>query len=139
MKLKLLHHKVRSWKNTANQQIMSNYYLKHDPEIIIINAHGINNPHRNVKLFQYSSYTKNKTLHAGVSIFIKNIPHTFFHKTSNSNILAATIQTIHGNLIIITLYRPPRDQYLPLMELKNYLEANIPILIAADAIIIFWP
>ena len=43
---------------TTNQQILSNYDM-----IQKLYAHGITNSHRNIKLFQYPSYAKNRTLH----------------------------------------------------------------------------
>ena len=91
--------------------MMSNYLLKEDPDIITLNSHSITNPDKNVKLVNYSAYTKNKQMDSGVAILIKkDIPHTFHINTSNNNILAATVQTKQGKLKIITFYLPPKQK-----------------------------
>ena len=133
MRLHLIHHNVRSWANFCNVQILSNYYLKSNPDIITINSHGITQQHKNVKLLHYSGYTKNKQLQSGVAILIKShIQHTFHTNTTNNNIMAATIHTTQGKITIITLYRPPRDDFLPLMDLQKFLNFNNPTIIIAD-------
>ena len=114
--------------------MMSNFFLKEDPDIITINSHSITNPDKNVKLVNYSAVTKNKHMDSGVAILIKkDILHTFHTDTSNNNILAASVQTKHGKIKIITFYRPPRQKDLPLMDLNNLTDHNIPTLILADA------
>ena len=46
--------------------------------------------------------------------------------------MAATILTTKGKVIVITFYRPPRDNFLPLIDLQNYLDYNNPTIIVAD-------
>ena len=122
MKLHLIHHNVRSWANFSKAQLLSNYYLKNDPDVITINSHGLVQPNKNVKLLHYSAYTKNKQLNSGVAMLIKaNIQHTFHTNTNNNNIMAATIYTSGGKVTIVTFYRPPRDNFLPLMDLQHFL------------------
>ena len=71
---------------------------------------------------------------SGVAVLIKkDIPHTFHTDTFSNNILAATIQTKQGKMKIITFYRPPRQKDLPLMDINNLVDHNIPTLILADA------
>ena len=125
---------MRHWTNSHNINMMSNYLLKEDPDVIAINAHSITKSDRNVKLVKYSAFTKNKQKDSGVALLIKkDIPHTYHSNTFNNNILAATIQTKQGKMKIITFYRPPRQKNLPLMDINNLLEQHIPTLILADA------
>ena len=61
-----------------------------------------------------------------------NLQHTFHTNTSNKNIMAATIYTMNGKITIITYYRPPRDNFLPLLDLQKFLNYNNPTIIVAD-------
>ena len=116
MKIKIIHLNVRHWINTHKINMMSNYFLKEDPDIITLNAHSIIKSDKNVKLVNYSAFTKNKQIDRGITILIKkDIPHTFHTDTYNNNVLAVTKQTRQGKMRIITFYRPPRQKDLPLM------------------------
>ena len=133
MRIHLIHQNVRCWSNYTNAQILSNYYLSKDPDVITINGHSISQQHKNIKLLNYSGFTKNKQAHSGVAILIKsNIQHIFHTNTFNKNIMAATIYTMKGKVTIITFYRPPRDNFLPLMDLQSLLNLNNPTIILAD-------
>ena len=134
MRVHLIHHNVRSWSNFSNAQTLSNYYLKNDPDVITINGHSITQQHKNVKLLNYSGYTQNEQLYSGVAILVKsNIQHNFHTNTSNKNTMEATIYTSKGKLTVVTFYRPPRDNFLPLMDLQHFLNFNNPTIIVADA------
>ena len=39
MKLGLIHHNVRNWGYNKHQ--LANYYLKHNPDVITLNSHGL--------------------------------------------------------------------------------------------------
>ena len=58
MRIKIIHYNVRHWINTHKINIMSNYLLKEDPDIITLNAHTITKPDKNIKLVNYSALTK---------------------------------------------------------------------------------
>lgn len=134
MKLTVLHHNVRNWTNNTNININSNYYLQNSPDIITLNSHSITEQGKNIKLFNYTGYTKNRTQHAGVAILVKSgIPHTFHTKTTNQNIMAVTISTNKGQVTIVTFYRAPRDDFLPLSDLQTFLNFGNPTLITTDA------
>ena len=134
MRLKILHLNVRHWNNPANINIFSNYFLQENLDIITIKSHSITRADKNVKLANYSGYTKNKEIHAGVAILIKKeIPHSFHMNTSNKNFMTVTLKTNQGDLTIITFYKPPRQKNLPLMDINNILQINNPTLILADA------
>ena len=134
MKIKIIHLNVKHWINTNNINMMSNYFLREDPDIITLNAHSITKSDKNVKLVNYSAVTKNKEMDSGIAILVKkDIPHSFHTDTYNNNILAVTIQTRQDRMRIITFYRPPRQKDLPLMDLNNLIQHNRPTLILADA------
>ena len=127
MKLKIIHHNVRLWNNPDNINQNSNYYIQEDADIITINLHDITKQDKYVKLHEYSAYTKNKERNSGVAILIKhNIIHTFHHITTNKNTLAATVNTSHGKITIITFYRPPRHKFLPILDIQKFLNYNNP-------------
>ena len=99
MRLQLIYKNVRNWTNFTNAQIMSNYYIKIDPDVITINGHSITQQNKNVKLLNYSGFTKNKQAHSGVVILMKSkIQHIFHTNTTNKNIMAATIFTTKGKI-----------------------------------------
>ena len=47
--------------------------------------------------------------------------------------MAATIYTTEGKFTVVTFYRPFRDNFLPLLDLQNFLNFNNPTLIIADS------
>lgn len=56
---------------------LTNTYLEINPDIILINSHGLTD-NKNIKIIGYNSYSKNiyNELHDGISILIKeNIKH----------------------------------------------------------------
>ena len=61
-----------------------------------------------------------------------NIQYTFHTNTTNKNIMATTIYTTRGKITIVTFYRPPRDNFLPLTDLQNFVNYNNHTLIVAD-------
>ena len=134
MRLKLIHHNVRAWTNPIHINENSRHYLKEDANIITINSHSITALDKNVKLFGYSGYTKNKERHAGVVILVKQyIPHTFQHKRTDKSTLAVTISTHHGKITIMTFYRPPRQEHLPILDIQHILNQGNPTVILTDA------
>ena len=134
MSIKIIHHNVRNWVNPSHINELCNYYITQDPHIITINSHSIIKADKFVKLFGYSGYTKHKQRAAGVAMLIKhNIPHTFHTDTINDNIMAATINSTHGKITIVTFYRPPRQDTLPLTDIIHFLNYNNPTIILTDA------
>ena len=117
-----------------HKNVLSNIYLKEDPEIVTINSHGITNLDNHVKLFNYSGFTQNREQNAGVAILVKSsIPHTFHSNTVNQNIMAVSLFLNQVKITIVTYYRPPRQNALPLVDLKKFLDYGNPTLILADA------
>ena len=131
-KLTIIHLNVHHW--TTNKHNYSNYFLKHNPDIITINSHSITNTNNTIKLLGYKTYIKNYENNAGVAILIKhNIQHTPHTDTLDKNTLSLTVQTNSGNIQILTFYRPPREDHLPLSDIFHATQTQNPLLIFADA------
>lgn len=133
MKLDIIHHNVRHWDNGKN--ILANYYLKHNPDVISINSHGLNPANGEfVKLFSYSNKTSGTGKHSGAAILTKSyIPHTNHRVDMDPNSLYTIINTNMGKIVIFTFYRPCRMQMLPLIDIQKVLDLNLPTLIVTDA------
>ena len=132
MRLDLIHHNVRNWGIHKNN--LSNYYLKHNPDIISINSHGLNtDKDQFLKIFSYSNLTSGTGLHAGTALLCKtNLKHAHFTPNMDNNSLYSIIHTDLGKILIFSLYRPPRINALPLIDIKNALNLGLPTLILGD-------
>ena len=127
MRLDIIHHNVRHWGQHKND--LSNYYLKHNPDIISVNSHGLNtNTNKFVKIFSYLNLTSGTEPHAGAALLTRtNLKHAHFKSTMDPNSLYSIIHTEHGKILIYSLYRPPRINALPLIDIKNALNLGLPL------------
>ena len=69
--MKIIQHNVQAWTfNRRNE--LSNYYMKEDPDIILLNSTCQTDQNR-IKIFGYNVHQRNKwnENHAGVAIAIK--------------------------------------------------------------------
>ena len=127
-RLKIIQHNVRHWN--THKINLSNTYLSLDPDIILLNSHGVRNSEQ-IKIFNYDVITKNSNneINDGVSIAIKS--HLKYKVINNfiSECLAIKMQTNSGEIIIATIYLPPRRPYLPMQDVLNLLNYNIPVYI----------
>ena len=131
--LNIISHNIRAWTQN-NKNELSNYYLTNNPDIVAMQSHGIRDQTKYIKLFGFSGHTSGNEAHSGVATLTKyNIKHTFHSNTWDINTLATTIETTRGPICVINFYRPPRQDYLPLMELQRHLDRDIPTLILTDA------
>lgn len=132
MGLKIIHHNVLHWRNHRHQ--LSNYYLREDPDVITINGHCITREEDKIKLLGYHCVTKNLQHHSGVAILVKKtLRHQVETATTNDNFIWATIHTDEGPLTVATFYKPPRDDFLPLLDLQAVLGLGHPTVVLADA------
>ena len=133
MRLKICHHNVRHWG--IHKNMLSNYYISNNFDIVTINSHGLNTENKEfLKIFGYSNITTGNELHAGTAILIKSkYIHTHYKSNIDKNSAYSIIQTDKGKILIYTFYRPPRVNLLPLMEIKKILQLNIPVLILTDS------
>ena len=133
MKLDIIHHNVRHWGSDKN--LLSNYYLQSNPDIITINSHGLDSTKGQfLKLFNYSNKTSGSGMATGAAILTKScIKHTNYKADYDNNTLYTIIETNIGKIAIFTFYSPPRFNWLPLTDLQNVLNLNIPTIILTDA------
>lgn len=129
--LKIIQHNVLNWTTRKNNLI--NTYKSINPEIVLINIHGLKN-NENLKIHGYSSYTKNiyNELNDGTSILIKE---NLKHKIKDdflTNTIEIIIQTSLGDISIATNYLPPRRPYLPYPDFHKLINNNIPTYIIGD-------
>lgn len=133
MRLNICHHNVRHWG--IHKNMLSNYYISNDFDIITINSHGLNTNNKEfLKIFGYSNITTGNELHAGTAILIKSkYSHTHYKSNIDNNTSYSIINTDKGKILIFTFYRPPRVNLLPLIEIKRVLQFQIPVIILTDA------
>ncbi|KAK4292901.1 hypothetical protein Pmani_034362 [Petrolisthes manimaculis] len=129
--VKVIQHNVLHWRERKTD--LANIYRKIDPDIILINSHGIpdNKP---LHLSQYRIHRKNTTnTHTdGTAIAIK---HNIQHKIIDnfiSDTLAVEIDTSTGKIIIATLYQPPARPYIPIPDFLQLFRRNTPVYMLAD-------
>lgn len=129
--LTIIQHNVRNW--SSNKYIYYNAYKSIDPDIILINEHGMRNSNQ-IKLFNYDTYQTNKKneKNDGVAIAVKK---TIKHRLIDDFIqefLAVKIETTLGEIIIATTYLPPRRPYLPIIDFQRIMNYNQPTYILGD-------
>ena len=130
-RLKIVQHNVLCW-NTHKHDI-TNTYLETDPDVILINAHGLTDNNR-IHIHNYNVYQSNKTntLHDGVAIAIKQqIPHKI-HDNYTSEMMSVQIQTSAGDILLATLYTPPRRPNPPVNDFLKIANSHLPAYILAD-------
>lgn len=112
---------------------LTNTYLKLNPDIVLINSHGITD-NMPIKIQGYQSYTINKLneIHDGIAILIKNnIKHTIQDEFI-TNVLQVTIETTLGKISLATTYLPPRRPYLPYPDIHKLASNHHPTYLLAD-------
>ena len=69
---------------------------------------------------------------AGVAIAIKKTIKYKAIDDFNDDILGIELLTSKGPIIILTNYSPPRRNFIPIGEIENILQKNIPVYFAGD-------
>ena len=130
MKLNICHHNVRHWG--LHKNMLSNYYLSHDFDIITINSHGLNSENREfIKIFGYSNITTGNELHAASAILIKSkYIHTNYRSNIDKNSSYSIINTDKGKILIFTFYRPSTVELnsYPLWKFRGYYNSIFQLL-----------
>ena len=130
-RLKVVQHNVHTWGTRKFD--LSNTYRHIDPDVILINSHGLRNDAR-LKIPGYRVHQQNisNELHDGVAIAVKT---RIQHKVEDdflSDTLAIEINTTDGPLTIATTYLPPRRPYIPHPDFLRLLRRQTPVLLAGD-------
>lgn len=128
----IIQHNVLAWTYNRRYELY-NTYRDFDPDIILINAHGMKDDQR-IKLFNYSIYQKNfqNEHHAGVAIAIKRTIQHVIIDDLEEDYLAVKISTSLGPLIIATGYQPPRLPHIPNNNMLRLFRNQHPVIFAGD-------
>ena len=130
--IKIIQHNVMHW-TTERAVELCNYYRHENPDLILLNSTSIIN-NENIKIYNYNVIQKNtlNERHTGIAIAIKKIINYRILDYSNDDILGVELTTSKGPIIILTNYSPPRRNFIPIGEIENILQRNIPVYFAGD-------
>ena len=129
--LKILQHNVLHWP-TRKFELLNEYHSI-NPDIILINEHGLIN-NENIKIPGYSCYTRNNynEIHDGIAILVKTQLKYTIKDEFIYNILEIIIETSLGKVSIATTYLPPRRNFLPFPDIHRLASNNHPTYIIGD-------
>ena len=130
-KLRIIQHNVLAWN--ARKYDLSNAYRELDPDVILINSHGLLND-TPLKIPGYRVIQRNTDEEPfdGVAIAVRS---RLRHKTNDdyiSETLSVEVDTTDGPLLIATSYLPPRRPYLPHPDFLGIFRRQTPVLFAGD-------
>lgn len=97
-------------------------FMPHKPDIILINNHGITNETR-IKIFTYNMYQRNRSgeIADGVALAIKRgIQHRIIDDIEQE-FLAVENDTSRGPVVLSTGFLPPRQLFLPYLDILRLL------------------
>ena len=130
--IKIVQHNVMHW--TKERAIgLCNYYRHENPDLILLNSTSIIN-NEIIKIYNYNVVQKNtlNERHAGVAIAIEKTINYRILDDFVDDILGVELSTSKGPIIILTNYSPPRRNFIPIGEIENILQRNIPVYFAGD-------
>lgn len=126
----IIQHNVYTWVNKKDE--LNNYYRSIDPDIILLNDIGVINT--KIKIYNYNVVECNKLNErsAGIAVAVRsNITYKILDNF-HDDILGIKLETTKGPIIVLTCYCPPRRNYVPMGEMENILQKNIPVYIIGD-------
>ena len=126
--MKIQQFNIRHWyRNRYTYEIdLCNF----SPDILLLNETScIEN---NIKLRGFKVYQKCVGLYSGVAILVRNNVSHFELPSFEPNTLAIKVLTEFGPLVVVTMYVPPRQTFIPTIGLNKYLSYNLPLLIVGD-------
>lgn len=127
----ILQHNTLHWE--TNKFNLTNTYLQINPDIILLNSHGVKT-HDSLYIKGYTTYRKNNTnqKYDGSAVLIKShIKHRIIDDFI-TDVIELRIETPLGTLSIATTYLPPRRPYLPFPDIHKLLHNNHPTYIIGD-------
>lgn len=129
--IKVVQHNVLSWN--LHKYALSNIYSKLDPDVILINAHGIK-AGQEIKIYNYNIYKKNKldSAHSGSAIAVKRGLIYRIKEDYYSDLITVTIETNLGPVEIATTYIPPRTGYLHYPDFHSLFTTKHPVYFLGD-------
>ena len=130
--IKIIQHNVMHWTKERSIEL-SNYYRPKNLDIILMNSTSVINENK-IKIYSYNIIQKNflNERSAGIAIAIgKNIKYRTLDDFVD-DILGIELRTSKGPIVILTNYSPPRRIYVPIGELENVLQKNVPVYFVGD-------
>ena len=129
--LTILQHNVLHW--STRKFNLANTYHKINPDIILINEHGLPEG-ENIKIPGYNSFNRNihNEMHDGIAILVKKQLKYTIKDDFIYNLLELIIDTPLGKISIATTYLPPRRSFLPYPDIHKLASNNHPTYIIAD-------
>lgn len=129
--IRIIQHNVLSWGRRKWE--LTNIYMTLNPDIILINSHGIRN-NKNIKIAGYRTYQINTSneLNDGSAILIKQYLNHRLDDTFITDVLSIKLYTTTGPINIATTYLPPRRPYVPYPDIHKLLYNTDPTYIVAD-------
>ena len=130
--IKIIPHNVMHWTKERSIKL-SNYYRPENPDIILLNSTSIVNEDK-IKTYNHNVIQKNmlNERSAGIAVAIrKNIKYRIIDDFID-DVLGTELRTSTGPIIILTNYSPPRRNYVPIGELENVLQKNMPVYFVGD-------
>ena len=126
--LKIIFQNVNGWE--TNKILHKQFFLKYNPDIIIINDTGISQE-QIIKFYPYKCYHSNSEKeHSGAAIFIKqNISHTRIDpKKFHHDTVAVSVETKTGPIIIATNYHPQEETITSMKILTGLVTTTYPVI-----------
>ncbi len=120
-----------NWR--TNKQSLVNNYLETNPDIILMNSHGLKN-NESLKIPGYACHKINseEAINDGSAIAVKHNLKYKLLDDFDTDFLAIEIHTTQGPIVLATTYLPPRRPYLPFPDIYKLVNNNIPTLILGD-------
>lgn len=128
-KIKVLQWNIRHWGNNHYQFKVALSDL--NPDIILLNEISLNN-NDHIYLKGYDTIFNCNGHHTGVSISIKKHLIVEYLSHLSPDILSIKIKTSLGDLIISTIYNPPRFPSLPTVDISKIFSYNCPVVLIGD-------
>ena len=130
--IKVIQHNVLKW-TFAKWNEFSNIYMRHNPEVILLNSTGVNE-NSIIKIFQYNVYQRNvrNEGHAGIAIAVRRDVQHRLLDDFQEDMLAVRLEAGKGPVIISTTYRPFRQEFLPVEDLLKLGRMRDPAYLLAD-------
>lgn len=131
LNVKIIQHNVRNWKK--DKYALNNIYQKEDPEIILINSHGMKN-NETIKIYNYEVYSRNglNEHSSGISIAIKRGIQYKINESYESDFLSVTLETTLGPIAIATAYVPFRIGFIHYPDFYKFFKQKIPAYFLGD-------
>ena len=130
--IKIVQHNVMCWTPERAMEL-SNYYRLENPDIILLNSTSVNDNNK-IKIYNYNIIQRNvlSERSAGIAIAVrKNIKYRLLDDFQD-DILGIELNTTKGPIIILTNYSPPSRNYVPIAEIENILQKQLPVYFAGD-------